>query len=90
VEWWQEGSAAAGRRRPRAAADDATEPVGHGCPGRPDLAAWTGMELSEREDRNREKKDPAGHFKRFIFDSQGLATKNKDVIFGGYVSGHRK
>lgn len=51
----------AGRREPRAAVDDRTEPVGRGCPGR--RGQRRGKELSEREERNREKKDPDGRFK---------------------------
>jgi hypothetical protein len=47
--------------------------------------AWIGIELSEREERNREKKDPGGRFKRFIFGGQGLATENK-ILFSVAMS----
>jgi hypothetical protein len=63
----------------------------------------TKLSNSEREERNREKKEPDGRFKRFIFDGQGLAAENKmlfsvavsvatenNLIFGGCVNGCRK
>jgi hypothetical protein len=57
--------------------------------GGPGGGGWRGMELSEREERNKEKKDPNACFKRFIFGGC-VRGRRKQCYFRRPSPGHRK